>query len=103
MEMFTLELERTVPPTLRANGELDMATAGLLRTALHDALADSPGLVLDMAGVTFIDAVGLRVILDAAASLDGEQPLLVVGSRQLERLLELAGLHRPPSIMLIEK
>lgn len=49
---------------LRLHGELDMATAEQLRTALVTAIAkDAPVIVLDVAGLSFMDSTGLSVIV----------------------------------------
>ena len=46
-------------------GELDAATAGQLTRRLS---APPPPRVIDLSGVTFIDASGLRVLVDAATT-----------------------------------
>src|SRR5690349_13544462 len=76
---------------LEVDGEIDMSTAEQLRVALEEALATDPTLVVDMAGVTFCDAAGLRGVLQAAASLDGRGPLTLVHAARVTRLLELVG------------
>lgn len=54
---------------LRVSGEIDIATAPALAEALRARLeAAGPGaeLIVDLAAVTFIDARGLAVLLEAA-------------------------------------
>jgi anti-sigma B factor antagonist len=74
-------------------GEVDIATAPILRSALMDAGAPSP-LTVDLAGVTFIDASGLRVLVGAAgrARRDGGELVLRDPSRGLLRVLGVTGL-----------
>ncbi|MEV4197586.1 STAS domain-containing protein [Micromonospora globbae] len=53
---------------LRPVGEIDMATVDVLEKALATAL-DRPGLravVVDLAGVAFLDSSGVRALVDAA-------------------------------------
>ena len=45
-----------------------------------------------MAGVTFFDATGLRVVLQAAASLNGAGPLTLLNAPRVAWLLEVVGL-----------
>jgi anti-sigma B factor antagonist len=91
---------RTSPPVLHVKGEIDLATADQLRAALHDAMAADPSVILDMEGVTFIDASGLRVVLNAANSLNGGRRLTLTNARLAARLLALVGLSDLPSIEL---
>jgi len=46
--------------------DLDMHVAAELQTALHGALHDKPkSLIVDLAGVGFIDSAGLAVIIES--------------------------------------
>lgn len=46
--------------------DLDMHVAGELQVTLHKALRDKPkALVVDLAGVAFIDSSGLAVIIES--------------------------------------
>ena len=47
---------------LRVTGELDIATVGLLRAAIHSAADDHHQVELDLSGVTFCDVVGASAI-----------------------------------------
>jgi anti-sigma B factor antagonist len=75
-------------------GELDMASAPTLQSAVEAAELESRELVvLDLRGLEFIDSTGLRVIL-AVRKLcaEGGQELAVTrGSQQVERLLDVTG------------
>ena len=53
-----------------------------------------------MAGVTFFDAAGLRVVLQVAASRDGAGPLPLLNAPRVARVLELVGLSELPSIAI---
>ena len=75
--------------------EIDIATANRLRDALLEAISADPTPVVDMAGVTFVDASGIRAILEVSRSLNGRGPLLITHAALMQRLLELVGLDVP--------
>lgn len=65
-------------------GEIDLATAGKLRDAIAEALAERPErLILDLEGVTFADSQLVHLVEDARR-LMGESPssVLLVGARR---------------------
>jgi anti-sigma B factor antagonist len=100
MDALLTQLEEGPPPVLRVAGELDMATADGLRGALEEAVAADPSVVVDLAGVTFVDVMGLRAILEVADSLNGRGPLALVNAPQVARLLRWVGLDGITSIAL---
>jgi len=102
MEKLKIDLLRGEQPVLRVEGELDMATAEQLRTALNQALSADPAVIVDMAGVTFIDASGLRVLFEAAQSLDGVGPLTLLDAPRVAWLLKLLGLSDLSSIEICD-
>ncbi len=80
---------------LRAIGELDIATAPILRTAVAEALAARPArVVLDLSHVRFLGSAGLAALLDAVQR--GERLGVVVcvsaASRAVHRILQLTGM-----------
>ena len=93
---FTIENETAGEGvTVRAAGELDIATADDLLDAIRGAaLSDAPLVVLDLSGVTFMDSAGVRCVLQAVAVTDGEPSKVRVRrafGEQVERLFELVG------------
>ena len=100
MELLKTEFVRGEPPALQIAGEIDHSTADQLRAALEEALAESPQVVIDMAGVTFVDAAGLRVVLQVAASQNGAGPLTLHNASRVAWLLDLVGLSELPSIVI---
>ncbi len=100
MELLNIEFLHGDPPVLQVEGEIDLATAGQLRTALEEALSSDPNVVIDMAGVTFFDATGLRVLLQAAASRNGAGPLELINAPRVAWVLELVGLSELPSLVI---
>ncbi|MGW2947903.1 STAS domain-containing protein, partial [Streptomyces sp. NPDC001226] len=68
MERLTVSTRRTDDcPVVEVTGELDIATADLLDGHLHDVITrHGPArIVLDLSGLTFCDASGLRVLVHA--------------------------------------
>jgi len=87
-------------------GELDIATAPQLETALRDAEADADLIVLDLRKLTFMDCSSMRVLLAAhrRARLAGGRLVVVRGQVDLARLFSLVGIDdelelvdRPPA------
>lgn len=75
-------------------GEIDLVTVHEVRSALRDAAAETPRLVLDLRQVTFMDSSGLRLLVEAQqlAEQDGFAFAVVRGPASLERLFEVTGL-----------
>ena len=67
-EQFEVSVETGGPlPVVRVMGELDSATAPVLRRALTEVIAENPGrrIVVDLAHMGFIDSTGLGVLVGA--------------------------------------
>jgi anti-sigma B factor antagonist len=75
-------------------GDLDVATAPTLRTALAEASSATHALVVDVSGVTFMDASALGVLIGAArgARDRGHKVVLRGPSANTLRLLQVTGL-----------
>jgi anti-anti-sigma factor len=87
---------------LRLDGELDLATAPLLKAALVD-LGSERDVHLDLALLTFIDSSGLHVIVAMAESLDGNRSVVLVNpSTAVMRCLEITGLDKHPAVEIRE-
>lgn len=73
-------------------GEVDLRAETLLRSAMQEASAREPDLVLDCGQLSFIDVAGLRVIAQAALLMG--TPVTVNGANEmLRRAWSLLGLH----------
>ncbi len=82
---------------LAVSGELDVASAPMLRTHVGFALGRRPAhLILDLAGLRFCDAAGLSVFAMArnAAIRDGASLALAAVPRPVTRLLRMTGMNR---------
>lgn len=74
-------------------GEIDMATAGALRSVLDRAVAQrTRDVIVDLAAVGFMDSSGLRVLLHAQEQLAADNRRLVArqARRPVRRLFEVA-------------
>ena len=82
---------------LAVAGELDVASAPLLRAHIGFALARQPELlILDLAGLRFCDATGLSVFAMArnAAARGGALLALAAVPRHVTRLLKLTSMNK---------
>ncbi|HEX5028101.1 MAG TPA: STAS domain-containing protein [Gaiellaceae bacterium] len=86
---------------IKVVGELDLATAPLLRDAL-DEMSAEPEILLDLTGVTFIDSSGLHSILTSAKSRNGAGPLAIRASRRVAAVFELLALEDHPGVRIYE-
>lgn len=78
--------------TVALSGELDIATADQLTSALEGVTpARGERVVIDLTDVAFMDSTGLRVLIAAngAASEGGYELLIVTGDSPAKRVLEL--------------
>jgi anti-sigma B factor antagonist len=80
---------------LRVEGEIDLETAPAFDAEIRRIIEAQPERVLiDLAGVEFIDSTGLSALIraDQGATAAGQQLSLRGGSSQVRRLFELTGL-----------
>jgi anti-anti-sigma factor len=92
---FRLVIEPAGTVTVVAvHGELDIATVDGLRSALIAAIADrAQALVVDLAGATFVDSVGVGAILHAKHRLgtDGRLAVVVAPDSYARVIFEVVG------------
>jgi anti-anti-sigma factor len=98
MDGLSIDLTEGSPPVLHVAGELDIATAGQLSSALERALSADPTLVVDLGGVSFVDAAGLHVILEIAERRNGSGPLVLDNAPRVAWLLKVVGLEGLSSV-----
>ena len=90
---------------LHVRGDMDMANAPLLATALAPHLKEpEPPVVLDLSGCPFIDSGGLNVLLDAALQLEAVGGWMgALGVRpNLMRVFQIVGLTTCPWFRILE-
>src|SRR5262249_48310448 len=84
-------------PLVSVPGTLDLSTCEQVEAALaQEERANPPTLVLDLAGVTFMDSTGVRTLLQAAsrARRDGRRLLLIAPPEPAARVLRVTLLDR---------
>jgi anti-anti-sigma factor len=88
------ELRETDRVRVELRGELDLATAEVVAERLRRLRERHDAVVLDLDGLAFIDAAGLRVILTAASDArnDGWAFTVTRGSAPVRRLFALLDL-----------
>jgi anti-anti-sigma factor len=86
-----LDVATDVDGALVLTGEIDSYTAPALAERLN---ADPPAEVVDVAGVTFIDSSGLRILVEVHQQrvAAGSRLVLRSPSAAVQRLLEISGL-----------
>jgi anti-sigma B factor antagonist len=92
-----VSFEHVAPHVIAVHGEVDVLTSAFLRQELLD-LANPPlaTQIVDLRGVTFMDATGLGVLVGAQkrAAASGAEVILVLDQPFLERLFRLTALER---------
>lgn len=81
-------------PIVRFEGELDIASADKLRSAItRHRMGTTGSLTVDLSGLTFVDSVGLSLLVMAHSSFaEEERTLQIVLPETLRSLIELSGL-----------
>ena len=82
---------------LAPSGRLDVAGAPALREAIGEVVRDAPAkVVIDMAGVSFVDSTGLGSVIAALKQIRGTQGelRLAAPNQQVRVVLELTTLDR---------
>jgi anti-sigma B factor antagonist len=99
MDSFAVEVGETSAEgrtAVTVRGELDMAEAEHLWSRMEPLIRPGAVVVLDGSGLTFMDSVGLRVVLQArsVASLEGASFRLAEPQPAIQRVLKLAGVDK---------
>jgi anti-sigma B factor antagonist len=89
-----MQLVEVAQGEFEVTGEIDAHSSESFASALEAAGELSSVVKVDMSGVTFMDSSGLRVLVEAQQRAEAGGPTLVLRSpsRQIVRLLDLAGL-----------
>ncbi len=80
-------------------GQIDLHNAGMLRQAILSGFeSDTPGVVLDLTGVEFLDSAGIGILVGAyrRALATGKTFRLTGAGQRVQRVLDLSGL---PSVV----
>jgi anti-sigma B factor antagonist len=92
---FDVSIERRAGTAIvRVVGELDLATAPTLMSALHGLEQPCDRVVIDVSGLRFIDSSGLRLAVDEyrRATADGFELVIAGAGANVLSVLRIAGL-----------
>ena len=101
LEEQRLALHRTTE-CLYVDGEIEMSNLDVFATALR-ALTDtpSPRVWIDLGGVTFLAAAGVRTLIrDTASYRDRGADVEIEATPHITRILQLLDIHRLPRLHL---
>lgn len=86
------------PTTVSVTGDVDASNGDRLRRAILDAAHNVAGahVEVDLAGVTFMDSIGIRALADASLVLESSGSRLVLCNvpRQVWRILKITDIGR---------
>lgn len=77
---------------LTLHGEIDMSTAPMLTEALQQVAALRLPVLLDMAGVSFMDSSGINALLDAPILSEGLVVRIRKASPAVQQVLRISGI-----------
>jgi len=90
-----------VPPGIRLAGEMDFLAAEALALALGEAIRIDGDITINMANLSFIDASSIRMVMDAAASLDPSRTVVLRCRPAIETRFTQLGADRLPQVSLV--
>ncbi len=81
---------------VKVSGEIDLSTVAALRSVLESVEPTSGRLVLDLSDVSFLDSMGVGLLVEAARRCASELRELVLRapSERVRQVLEITGLHQ---------
>jgi anti-anti-sigma factor len=93
---FVADVTEQTPQLARVSltGELDIGTVAELNEVLRSLVSGEREIVIDLAGLSFVDSSGLRALLLArrAAVADGYELTVTEGPPAVERVLKMTGI-----------
>jgi anti-anti-sigma factor len=88
---------------VRLVGEVDISTVTALAEALRDDVERGGDLVLDLAGLAFMDSSGIQLLIKTSKALDGRGRLKLIAPGELvRRTLELVSVDRLENVEIID-
>jgi anti-sigma B factor antagonist len=82
-------------------GELDLATAPLMSTAIEPAVTRGGPITLDFGDVSFVDSTGIAAILSALQALTSGCIILHGVHNGVQKVVELMGVGQAPNLHVI--
>jgi anti-anti-sigma factor len=91
------------PGGYRLRGEIDLTAADALARTLQRATAHEENLHLDLSDVTFLDSIGIAVVIRTALSLEGRGSLVLNGPRPaVRKILDITGTTDIPNVKVVD-
>jgi anti-sigma B factor antagonist len=73
-------------------GELDLSTIPKMQGPLLEQIAQRPGVLVDLSGLSFIDSSGIGVLIQACRNANGTPMHVLIGpGSQVERIFSITG------------
>ena len=93
MPPHLLEIRRTGPGSFALEGELDIETVDRFESSVDELSGRGDPVVLDLAGLTFLDSTGVRSLVALGRRLDERRIVLRGAAANVRRTLAIAGIH----------
>lgn len=93
-------IEKVGPRVYRLIGDLDASNVVDVDGVLAADLASSGDLTLDLSELTFIDSMGIGLLLATAGKLGQGRLILLSPDSSVRRLLELVQLEQRPNVTI---
>ena len=90
---MTIEIKKSTAETvIEVAGRLDTITAPALDKTIHEDIADTTNLVLDLKGLEYISSAGLRVLLGAQKKMQKIGSMKVINvCQEVMDIFEMTG------------
>jgi anti-sigma B factor antagonist len=90
-------------PVISFSGEIDMATKDAMGSALQEWAHAGGPLTIDLSEVSFIDSMGITILVEAAHILGDRGCIIVHGAHDaVKRVLDVTGIEAVPNVHVID-
>ena len=93
-------IEKVGPRVYRLMGDLDATNVGDVDGVLESDLSSEEDLTLDLSELTFLDSMGVSLLVATAGKLGRGKLILLSPDSSVRRLLELVQLDQRPNVMI---
>ena len=93
---------RTGNPVIAFSGEIDLAVAEEVSSALQAWVGAGGPVTVDLSEVTFMDSTGIHAVIEAAKALGDRGCIIIHGAHGgIQKVLELTMLDEVPNVHII--
>ena len=93
-------IEKVGPRVYRLMGDLDATNVGDVDGVLESDLSSEEDLTLDLSELTFLDSMGVSLLVATAGKLGRGKLILLSPDSSVRRILELVQLDQRPNVMI---